>query len=61
MGFDGSSIEGFSRIQESDMIAIPDPGTFQVIPWKTEQAVARMFCDVYDPDGTPFDGDPRGV
>ena len=61
MGFDGSSIEGFSRIQESDMIAIPDPSTFQLIPWKTEQAVARMFCDVYDPDGTPFDGDPRGV
>ena len=61
MGFDGSSIEGFSRIQESDMIAIPDPATFQLIPWQTEQAVARMFCDIYDPDGTPFDGDPRGV
>ena len=61
MGFDGSSIEGFSRIQESDMIAIPDPATFQIIPWQTEQAVARMFCDIYDPDGTPFDGDPRGV
>ena len=60
-GFDGSSIEGFSRIQESDMIAIPDPSTFQVIPWKTETPVARMFCDVWDPDGTPFDGDPRGV
>src|SRR6266513_2601154 len=56
MGFDGSSIEGFSRIQESDMIAIPDPGTFQLIPWKSEQAVARMFCDIYDPDGTPLDG-----
>ena len=61
MGFDGSSIEGFSRIQESDMIAVPDPATFQLIPWQTEQAVARMFCDIYDPDGTPFDGDPRGV
>ena len=47
MGFDGSSIEGFSRIQESDMIAIPDPSTFQLIPWKTEQAVARMFCTTW--------------
>jgi glutamine synthetase len=61
MGFDGSSIEGFSRIQESDMVAIPDPSTFQLIPWKTEESVARMFCDIYEPDGTPFDGDPRGV
>ena len=61
MGFDGSSIEGFSRIQESDMVAIPDPATFQVIPWKQEAPVARMFCDVCNPDGTPFDGDPRGV
>jgi glutamine synthetase len=61
MGFDGSSIEGFSRIQESDMIAIPDPATFQIIPWTTEAPVARMFCDVWTPDGVPFDGDPRGV
>jgi glutamine synthetase len=61
MGFDGSSIEGYSRIQESDMVAVPDASTFQVIPWKTEHAVARMFCDVFEPDGTPFDGDPRGV
>jgi glutamine synthetase len=61
MGFDGSSIEGFSRIQESDMVAIPDPSTFQIIPWKSEAQVARMFCDVYDPDGTPFEGDPRWV
>jgi glutamine synthetase len=61
MGFDGSSIEGFSRIQESDMVAVPDASTFQVIPWKLEAPVARMFCDVYNPDGTPFDGDPRGV
>src|SRR6266516_3321942 len=61
MGFDGSSIEGFSRIQESDMVAIPDPATFQIIPWKNEAEVARMFCDVFNPDGTPFDGDPRGV
>ena len=43
MGFDGSSIEGFSRIQESDMVAIPDPATFQIIPWKNEAEVARMF------------------
>ena len=61
MGFDGSSIEGFSRIQESDMVAMPDPSTFQVIPWQTERPAARMFCDIYQPDGTPFDGDPRGV
>ena len=61
MGFDGSSIEGFSRIQESDMVAFPDPATFQIIPWQTEQSAARMFCDVFNPDGTPFDGDPRGV
>jgi glutamine synthetase len=61
MGFDGSSIEGFSRIQESDMVAFPDPSTFQIIPWKSEQEVARMFCDIHDPDGTPFDGDPRYV
>src|SRR5688572_5584757 len=61
MGFDGSSIDGFSRIQESDMVAIPDAATFQVIPWKTEQPVARMFADIYNPDGSPFTGDPRGV
>jgi glutamine synthetase len=61
MGFDGSSIEGFARIQESDMVALPDPSTFQVVPWKSEAEVARMFCDVFDPDGTPFDGDPRQV
>jgi glutamine synthetase len=61
MGFDGSSIEGFSRIQESDMVAFPDPSTFQIIPWKSEQEVARMFCDIHDPDGSPFDGDPRFV
>jgi len=61
MGFDGSSIEGYSRIQESDMVAIPDPTTFQVIPWRSEEGVARMFCDIVNPDGTPFDGDPRWV
>jgi glutamine synthetase len=61
MGFDGSSIDGFSRIEESDMVAVPDPSTFQLIPWKTEAGVARMFCDVFNPDGTPFEGDPRYV
>ncbi len=62
MGFDGSSIEGFTRIEESDMIAKPDPSTFAVLPWRpTEKGVARMFCDVMNPDGTPFPGDPRYV
>ncbi len=62
MGFDGSSIEGFARIDESDMIAMPDPSTFQLIPWRPrERGVARMFCDVLRPDGKPFDGDPRYV
>jgi glutamine synthetase len=63
MGFDGSSIEGFARIEESDMVAKPDPGTFQVIPWrpKEQHAVARMFCDIHLPDGSPFPGDPRYV
>jgi glutamine synthetase len=61
MGFDGSSIDGFSRIEESDMVAVPDPSTFQLIPWRTEAQVARMFCDVLNPDGTPFEGDPRYV
>jgi len=61
MGFDGSSIEGFARIHESDMIAMPDPSTFKIIPWRTqgEVKVARMFCDVMNPDGTPYAGDPR--
>src|ERR671922_936764 len=61
MGFDGSSVDGFARIQESDMVALPDPSTFQVIPWQTEHPVGRMFCDVFEPNGTPFVGDPRGV
>jgi glutamine synthetase len=60
MGFDGSSIEGFSRIQESDMLAYPDASTFQALPWRPkENGVARMFCDIHTPDGQPFDGDPR--
>ncbi|PIP20253.1 MAG: glutamine synthetase [Candidatus Omnitrophica bacterium CG23_combo_of_CG06-09_8_20_14_all_40_11] len=62
MGFDGSSIEGFARIEESDMIARPDPATFAILPWESkEQPVARMFCDIYTPRGTPFEADPRYV
>jgi glutamine synthetase len=63
MGFDGSSIEGFARIDESDMIAKPDPDTFQILPWRPleHNAVARMFCDILKPGGQPFDGDPRYV
>ncbi len=63
MGFDGSSIEGFARIWESDMMAHPDPSTFQLLPWRpTEKgAVARMFCDIKKTDGSPFEGDPRFV
>ena len=62
MGFDGSSIEGFARIDESDMLARPDPATFQLVPWRPrEQGVARMFCDIHLPDGQPFAGDPRQV
>jgi glutamine synthetase len=62
MGFDGSSIEGFARIEESDMIARPDPTTFAILPWESkEQPVARMFCDIYKPDGKPFAADPRYV
>jgi len=63
MGFDGSSIEGFARIDESDMIAMPDPSTFTLLPWrpKHDGAVARMFCDVLRPSGEPYEGDPRGV
>jgi glutamine synthetase len=62
MGFDGSSITGFNPIEESDMVAIPDPKTFQVMPWRTgEYKVARMICDVVTPDGQPYEGDPRYV
>jgi glutamine synthetase len=62
MGFDGSSIEGFARIEESDMIAKPDPTTFQFLPWRgQEKPVARMFCDILQPDGSPYEGDPRYV
>jgi len=63
MGFDGSSIQGFARIDESDMVALPDPGTFQLLPWRPREhhAVARMFCDILRPGGEPFEGDPRYV
>ena len=62
MGFDGSSIEGFARIHESDMIAKADPTTFQLIPWEGEdRPVGRMFCDILNPDGSPYEGDPRYV
>ena len=63
MGFDGSSIEGFARIDESDMMALPDPETFQILPWRPREhhAVARMFCDIQRPGGEPFEGDPRYV
>ncbi len=62
MGFDGSSIEGFARIDESDMVAMPDPSTFALIPWRpSERGVARMFCDILTPNGEPFEGDPRYV
>jgi glutamine synthetase len=61
MTFDGSSIDGYARIQEADMLARPDPTTFAVLPWRTEQQVARMFCDIAMPDGEPFEGDPRTV
>jgi glutamine synthetase len=62
MGFDGASIEGFARIDESDMLAVPDPATFQLVPWRPrESSVARMFCDIYRPNGQAFEGDPRFV
>jgi len=62
IGFDGSSVEGFTRIDESDMVAIPDPSTFSPLPWRPkEKGVARMFADIVKPDGSPFEGDPRYV
>ncbi len=60
MGFDGSSITGYQDIEESDMIAMPDPSTFKLLPWRGEEhKVGRMICDVLNPDGTPYEGDPR--
>ena len=61
MMFDGSSIEGYVRIEESDMYLYPDLDTWVIFPWVTEDRVARLICDVYMPDGTPFAGDPRGI
>ncbi|MBU4458059.1 MAG: glutamine synthetase family protein [Candidatus Omnitrophica bacterium] len=62
MGFDGSSITGYQDIEESDMIAMPDPDTFVILPWRpSEKAVARMICDILTPDRKPYEGDPRYV
>jgi glutamine synthetase len=62
MGFDGSSITGFNAIEESDMIAMPDPSTFAVLPWRPdEQNVGRIFCDILTPERTPYEGDPRHI
>ncbi len=63
MGFDGSSVEGFARIDESDMVAVPDPDTWCLLPWNQPggPVTARMFCDIYLPGGKPFEGDPRYV
>ena len=62
IGFDGSAIQGFARVSESDMLARPDPSTFQVLPWRGESnGVARMFCDILMPDGSPSYADPRFV
>ena len=62
MGFDGSSIKGFARIDESDMLAKPDPTTFRIVPWRPKaDVVARMFCDILEPDGNPYEGDPRYI
>jgi glutamine synthetase len=60
--FDGSSVEGFARIQESDLRLVPDANTYAVLPWSPpEMRRARVFCEIYQPDGSPFPGDPRGV
>ena len=62
IGFDGSAIEGFARVHEADMLAKPDPSTFQILPWRGETpATARMFCDIAMPDGSPSYADPRFV
>ncbi|MDP3972585.1 MAG: glutamine synthetase family protein [Candidatus Nanopelagicales bacterium] len=62
IGFDGSAIQGFARVSESDMLARPDPSTFQVLPWRGDtMGVARMFCDILMPDGSPSYADPRWV
>ncbi len=62
VGFDGSAVEGFARVEEADMLARPDPATFRLLPWpRGDEPVARVMCDVLHPDGTPFEGDPRSV
>jgi glutamine synthetase len=61
MGFDGSSITGFNPIEESDMIAVPDPTTFNLLPWREGDDVARMFADIQTPERAPYEGDPRHV
>lgn len=62
MGFDGSCVDGFVGAEESDMLAFPDASTFQVLPWRPDSnAVARMFCTIKTPEGTPFEGDPRRI
>ena len=62
MTFDGSAIDGFSRVQESDVLAVPDPKTFQLLPYLSGEApVARVVCDIFNLDGAPFEGDPRHV
>jgi glutamine synthetase len=61
IGFDGSAIEGFARVSESDMLVKPDPTSFTVLPWRGEPGVARMFCDILMPDGSPSFADPRYV
>jgi glutamine synthetase len=62
IGFDGSAVEGFARVQESDMLAVPDASTFQVLPWRSDApGIGRMFCDIRTPEGEPFPADPRHV
>ena len=61
VGFDGSAIEGYARVYESDMVAHPDPSSFQMLPWRTQSNTARMFCDITLPDGSPSFADPRHV
>ena len=62
MGFDGSAIEGYARSDEKDLYALPDPNTFNILPWRPKtNAVAKMFCDIVTPDNEPFQGDPRTV
>ncbi|MGC9221739.1 MAG: glutamine synthetase family protein [Solirubrobacteraceae bacterium] len=62
IGFDGSSITGFNAVEESDMLAVPDPSTFAMLPWSDgDRPVARMFCDIRTPEGQPYEGDPRHI